>query len=74
MKSTPSLDDKYDALPNKLQDIHEVHCPKKKLFFTEKSRNSHVLSNLEKCRQNLNKKMEKRLSQDDILQKPFNEN
>ena len=49
-----SLDDNYDALVKKLQETHEVHCPKKKLVFTEKrSLGSHVLSNLEKPRQNL---------------------
>ena len=32
----PSLDDNYDALVNKLKEIHEIHCPKKKLVFTEK--------------------------------------
>jgi hypothetical protein len=31
-----SLGDYYDALVKKLQEIHEVHSPKKKLVFTEK--------------------------------------
>ena len=65
----PSLDDNYDALVNKLMEIHEIHCPKKKLVFTEKrSLGSHVLSNLEKRQKNLYRKMKKRRSQDDILQ------
>ena len=65
----PSLDDNDDALVNKLRAIHEVHCPKKKLVFTEKiSLGSHVLSNLEKRQKNLYQKMKKRLGQDDILQ------
>ena len=64
----PSLDDNYDALVNKLKEIHEIHCPKKKLVFTEKrSLGSHVLSNLEKRQKNLYWKMKKRQSQDDIL-------
>ena len=64
----PSLDENYDALVNKLSTIHEVHCPKKKLVFTEKrSLGSHVLSNLEKRQKNLYQKMKKRLGQNDIL-------
>jgi hypothetical protein len=40
--------DNNDAFFNKLQEIYEVHFPKKKLVFTEKGRlGSHVLSNIE---------------------------
>ena len=28
-----SLDDNYDALVNKLQELHEVHCPQKEAGF-----------------------------------------
>ena len=50
----------------KLKEIHELHCPKKKLVFTEKrSLGSHVLSKLEKRQKNLYRK---RQSQEDILQ------
>ena len=31
-----SLDDNYDALVEKLREIHEVHCPKKKLVSLKK--------------------------------------
>ena len=32
----PSLDDNYYALVNKLCQIHNLHCPKKKLIFMKK--------------------------------------
>jgi hypothetical protein len=32
-----SIDVNYDAIVNKLQQIHEVHCPKKKLVLLKKA-------------------------------------
>jgi hypothetical protein len=37
-----SLDDNCDALVKKIQEIHEVDFPKKKLVFTEKEALVHM--------------------------------
>ena len=56
----PSLDDNYNALVNKLCQIHDLRCPKNELVFTNKrSLGSHVLTKLQKCQNNLDQKMKK---------------
>ena len=63
-----SLDDNYNALVNKLCQIHDLHCPKKKLVFTYKrSLSSQVLIKLQKHKKNFYQKMIKRCFPEDIL-------
>jgi hypothetical protein len=60
-----SLDDNYDAAVNKLQKIHKVYCPKKKLLLLKRGFGSLVLLNLEKCHKTSFRKL--KIGQDDIL-------
>ena len=63
----PDLDDNYEALISKLQEMYDKHCPMKKIVITERKKiGSHILTNQEKRRQNLYKKMKKRKMPEDV--------
>jgi hypothetical protein len=56
----PDLDDYYEALISKLQEMYDKHCPMKKIVITERKKiGSHILTNQEKRRRNLYKKGKK---------------